>query len=71
MTHLVVKATGRSLLRTLRETAYDKYLNELFNCSINEVGNRPCDNGSSCDLCSAPKLSFGDWLKEKRIVDLQ
>lgn len=30
---------------------WNKILNEMCNCYEDDVGNRPCDNGTYCDRC--------------------
>lgn len=35
---------------------YNEFLSRFCGCHEDEVGNRPCDNGSMCDRCMTPEL---------------
>lgn len=49
---------------TFNNNLYDAFLNEYF-CACDEVGNRPCDNGVTCDRCMTDDAcDLWDWYEK-------
>lgn len=49
---------------TFNNNLYDAFLNENF-CTCDECGNRPCDNGATCDRCMTDDAcDLWDWYEK-------